>query len=123
MFKNYLIASGKLIENSTFNNEFGYYLMSKQLKLHGMNTQKRVSYILVTKPGLQPPFVNDWARHIITVIKPSHDYTRRPRISILPQQSPEAIQTLESPKKGRFNYWDSPEAKRTFGDLSVDVSE
>jgi len=41
--------SGKLIENSTFNNEFGYYLMSKRLKLDGMKTQRRVSCILITK--------------------------------------------------------------------------
>jgi len=82
-----------------------------------MNAKKRVSCILVTKPGSQPPCVNDWARHIITVIRPSQGYKLRPKILILPKQSPEDIQTFQ------FNYWDSSEAKRMFGDLSEDVSE
>ena len=55
MLKNYLIRSGKVIENSTFINQYGYYLMSKRLVCEEKTQRVRVSCILVTQPGTPIP--------------------------------------------------------------------
>ena len=69
MLKNYLIRSGKVIENSTFINQYGYYLMSKRLVSEEKTQRVCVSCILVTQPFTPIPGC-DWTKHLITAISP-----------------------------------------------------
>ena len=93
--------------------------MSKRIKLDDMMTQKRVSCVLVTTPGSQPPCLIDWTRHIITVIASSRGIELRDTrlgtqfLRVPPQES---IQTCKSPKKTtRINScWDSPDESSWF---------